>query len=381
MAADKLKVGIVSANWGALAHLPAWRLLAEEVEVTAICTSRQETAEAAARQFEIARPFWSFEDMCADPNVDVIDAGTTPLLREKIVMAALLNNKHCVNQVPFATSLDSAMRLATTQRIKRVKGMVAPSVIGLPHLALMKEMIDEGEIGEVFQVQCSWQLSIFLQIHPDFPYTWFGKSGLGVSVTRNQGSHVLHALRHLFGPVDSVISRIDTRLKTWDIPGRGTLAAETDDTCHALLRFRSGAMGTIATSWTAADSPGFFVDALGSKGRIRLSAMGYPSIASAKLYFGTANLSMLPSGHEVVIPNRLMSVAGRAVAPVAGDQLNGSQRLSIARLFEGLIQSIRDGGEPTPDFARASEIQGIIEALYESDIRRAWVDTKMPAVV
>ncbi len=33
----RLKVGIVSANWGALAHLPAWRLLGDQVEVTAIC--------------------------------------------------------------------------------------------------------------------------------------------------------------------------------------------------------------------------------------------------------------------------------------------------------------------------------------------------------
>ena len=42
-----LKVGIISANWGAMAHLPAWRSL-PGVEVTSICTSRQETAEAAA---------------------------------------------------------------------------------------------------------------------------------------------------------------------------------------------------------------------------------------------------------------------------------------------------------------------------------------------
>ncbi len=44
----RLKVGIVSANWGALAHLPAWRLLGDQVEVTAICTSRRETAARAA---------------------------------------------------------------------------------------------------------------------------------------------------------------------------------------------------------------------------------------------------------------------------------------------------------------------------------------------
>src|SRR6266481_9972082 len=180
----RLNVGIVSANWGALPQRPAWRLLGDQVEVTAICTSRRETAETAAAQFNVARPFWNYEDLCTDPAIDVIDAGSSPLLREKIIAAALANGKHCINQVPFAASLASATRLAAEQQRQGVKGMVATSVIGLPHLALMKEMIDDGAIGDVFQVQCCWQLSFFLKIQPGFPYTWFGRAGLGVSVTR-----------------------------------------------------------------------------------------------------------------------------------------------------------------------------------------------------
>jgi hypothetical protein len=44
----RLKVGIISANWGVQAHLPAWRALSDDVEVAAICTAHQDTAEAAA---------------------------------------------------------------------------------------------------------------------------------------------------------------------------------------------------------------------------------------------------------------------------------------------------------------------------------------------
>jgi predicted dehydrogenase len=36
---EKLRVGIISANWGASAHLPAWRTL-DNVEVTAASWSR-----------------------------------------------------------------------------------------------------------------------------------------------------------------------------------------------------------------------------------------------------------------------------------------------------------------------------------------------------
>jgi predicted dehydrogenase len=376
MSTGKLKVGIVSANWGAMAHLPAWRTLSDAVEVTSICTSRQETAEAAAKQFGVARPFWSYEAMANDPDIDIIDAGTNPVLREKIVTAALNGGKHAINQIPFATSAEAAVRLETLRREKGVQGAAAASVMGLPHLALMKEMLDAGEIGEVFQVNCSWQMSFFLQIMPGFPYTWFGKSGLGVSVTRNNGSHMLHALRHLFGPINSVSAQIKIQLKNWELPGGEIQHVETDDTSHALLNFSSGAMGMFSTSWTAADSPGFSIEAFGSKGRLLLTSLRYPSIETAKLYASKNDkVHHAPSGAEVPVPERLFMADGKVVGLGPEDLMNGSQRVSLARVFESLVNGIKGKGEPLPSFERAAEVQGLIEAMYQSDELKAWVDT------
>lgn len=370
----KLRVGIVSANWGAMAHLPAWRLLADTIEVTAICTSRQETAERAAAQFGVARPFWSYEALAADPEIDIIDAGTNPLLREAIVAAALRGGKHVVNQMPFAASPAGAQTLEALRREAGVVGAAAASVMGLPHLALMKEMIDAGEIGEIFQLNCSWQMSFFLQIIPGFPYTWFGKAGLGVGVLRNHGSHMLHAMRHLAGPVAAVAAQVRTQLPVWDVPGSGPTPVETDDTAHGLLRFASGAMGTLATSWTAADSPGFSLEAIGTKGRLHLTALRYPSIDSARLYCGGNSMMMVPSGAEVTVPERLLSAAGRPVQPDASDLFNGSQRLSLARLFETVVGAIRGEGEPLPSFARAAEIQGLIGLMHDAAEQQRWLD-------
>ena len=75
-----LRVGIISAAWGAKAHLPAWRSL-DGVEVTAICTSRPETAAKAADDFKVARAFHDFRAMAADPEIDIVDCGTRPPLR------------------------------------------------------------------------------------------------------------------------------------------------------------------------------------------------------------------------------------------------------------------------------------------------------------
>lgn len=374
-AEKKLKVGIVSANWGAIAHLPAWRLV-PGVEVTAICTSRQESAEQAAQQFGVERPFWSYEAMAADPDIDIIDAGTNPALREKIVTAALNGGKHAVNQLPFAMSHASAQAMEDLRREKGLFGAAAASVVGLPHLALMKQMIEAGEIGEIYQVHCNWELSFHLQISPGYPYVWFGKGGQGVSVLRNQGSHLLHALRHVFGPIDSLVGSAQIRHKVWTLPDGEKMEAETDDTAHALLRFRSGAMGTFVTSWTAADSPGFALEVLGSKGRLKLTGRRYPSVQTASLYFSSKNDPMLePAGAEVPVPDELMSIGGQLVGPDPMDLYNGGQRISLARVFGSLTDAIRGQGNPLPSFARAAEVQGLVEALYESDRRKAWVDT------
>ena len=99
--ADKLKVGIISANWSLKVHGAAWRRI-DGVEVAAICTSRQETAERAASEYGIPKAYWNHEEMSADPDLDIIDVGTRPSFRFPMVMAALKNGKHVYDALPFA---------------------------------------------------------------------------------------------------------------------------------------------------------------------------------------------------------------------------------------------------------------------------------------
>src|SRR3546814_4553286 len=115
MASSPLRVGIISAAWGARAHLPAWRSL-DGIDVTAICTSRPETAEKAAAEFGVARAFHDFRAMAADPAIDIVDCGTRPPLRRDMVMAALGAGKHVYNGIPFARDLADAQAMTEAWR-------------------------------------------------------------------------------------------------------------------------------------------------------------------------------------------------------------------------------------------------------------------------
>ena len=76
--ADKIRVGIVGATvtpggsgWGANAHVPALRSL-PDYELKAVCTSREETAQASAEKFGAELAFHDFNDMVAHPDIDLV---------------------------------------------------------------------------------------------------------------------------------------------------------------------------------------------------------------------------------------------------------------------------------------------------------------------
>lgn len=365
----RLNVGIISANWGAQTHLPAWRAMGDRVEVTSICTSRRSSAEEAAKAHGVARPFWDFEAMCADPDIDIIDCGTRPVLRQKMVEAALANGKHVVNQIPFAISAEVGQHLRDAQQKAGVVGLVAASILGLPQLGLMKEMIDDGYVGEIFQVNCRWDISLFNPAMPQFPWRWFADPAEGASVTRNQGSHMLHALLHLFGPIDSVIGQMDMYLKEWDLGGGDIVHPSVDDTMSGLLRFKSGAMGQMSTSWIATDSPGFVIEVIGRHGYLRLNSTRYPHPAAAQLVGAKANPYILPTAQPINLPDRFLTVEGKLI-----EAEDSSQVISMARLYRGMLDAIAEGGEPIGNFGRAAEVQTIVAALYDSARERRWVD-------
>src|SRR5436853_7549253 len=74
--ADQLRLGVVGANpnigWASRTHMPGLMALSE-YEIEAVCTTKQESAEAAAQKYEAGKAYWDFRKLVADPDVDVVD--------------------------------------------------------------------------------------------------------------------------------------------------------------------------------------------------------------------------------------------------------------------------------------------------------------------
>lgn len=360
-----LRVGIISANWGAVAHLPAWRAV-PGIDVVGICTSRRETAEAASARFKVPRAFWNAAEMIADPDIDIVDCGTRPSIRHPMVLAALAAGKHVYNGIPFAADIDRARELHAAWRAGGSTAIVDAYSQWLPAHRMAKEMLEAGYLGRPFGGTCIFNLGLFNQPHPQFPYNWFAEAGHGVSALRNLGSHALHMLVHLFGPVAGVMADDRRLLDEWRFPDGSVVKPQTNDFANLMLRFASGMVMQMQVSWSATVGRGWHLEAFGSGGRLTLAAPTFPTSTDTVLLAGALGSRVL---EPVAIPDRLRHPDGIAIAPEVQPQAAHGMAISMRNMRD----AITGGGKAAPDFAQAWSVERILEAARLSSQQRRWM--------
>ena len=369
MASPPLRVGIISAAWGAKAHLPAWRSL-DGIEVTAICTSRPETAAKAAADFGVARAFHDFRAMAADPDIDIVDCGTRPPLRYEMVMAALGAGKHVYNGIPFAKDLADARAMTDAWRKAGTVAAIDAFMQAVPAMVQMKAMMDAGWVGEVFGADIAFEVPLFSAAQTHVPgYVWFADAANGASAGRNLGSHMVHLLVHFFGPVASVAADMSLALDAWPLDG-GTIRPEVPDRASMLLRHASGLPARVEANWAKIGGDGFRFSVWGSAGRLEARAPVFPMAHDTRL-FGTQGPMLGTSAmDEIELAAEHLSVPGcRAVADRPETGL-----LALASIFATMRDAINGKGIAAPDFAQALHVHEVVEAAVRASDERCWID-------
>jgi len=364
-----LRVGIISAAWGVQAHLPAWRSV-DGVEVVAICTSRRETAEAAARDHGFARCFWDYRAMAEDPGIDLIDCGTRPPLRYEMVKSAFAAGKHVYQGIPFAHTLAAARELKDLHRQSGKVAAVDAFIQTAPAMVYMRELIDQGEIGDIQGFHISFNIGLFTEARTYTPgYTWFADPANGASAMRNTGSHALHLLVHLLGPVAEIVSDQSLRLPQWRMEDGSPIKSEVPDTSYNIIRLRNGVSGMLETIWTMVDGPGFRIDIWGTKGRLAAVSTIFPQSYSCKLFRSADVAFMVLDEHEIEVPERLKALPGISVH--ADEPRMGV--FPMASIYASMLREMDGKGRAAPDFEQALHVHEVVEAAAISSAERRWV--------
>ena len=101
---SKIRVGIVGANpsrgFASIAHIPALQALAD-FEISAVCTTRQDSADAAARHYGVPLAFCDAEKLARHPDVDLVAVSVKVPDHYLPVMAAIEARKHVYCEWPL----------------------------------------------------------------------------------------------------------------------------------------------------------------------------------------------------------------------------------------------------------------------------------------
>src|SRR6201993_4550370 len=123
----KIRVGIVGANpqrgFASVAHIPALQAL-PDFEIIAVCTSRQESAEAAARHLGARLAFADCEKLAQHPDVDLVTVSVKVPDHYRPVMAAIEAGKHVYCEWPLGRDTAEAIRMLEAAQRRGIRHVV-----------------------------------------------------------------------------------------------------------------------------------------------------------------------------------------------------------------------------------------------------------------
>lgn len=270
--ASTLRVGILGAGGIARQHAIGWQRSAPRAEIAAVADVSLPRAQAIADEFTggRARIYDGIASLVADPDVDAVDICLPHHLHTEAIISAARAGKAILCEKPLCTSLEDARTIADTLRQTGVPFVMAHNQLFQPSLIEARRLLAMGVLGrrfvirsiETFQHGETAGRPSSLALPPgESPWAW--RSDLA----RMGGGEVLdtgwHASYRLLALADDRPTEVVAMTDRFFVPG---LPAE--DTGLLMVRFASGAIGHIITSWAFDTVGGWHFEVMGERGAL-----------------------------------------------------------------------------------------------------------------
>jgi len=275
---DLIKVGVIGVGSPIADYHIAGINSTKLARVTAVCDIIEEKAKNFAGYWK-TEAYTSSVEMLKKCDLDVIMILTPPISHAPLAIEAMEAGKHVFVQKPMATTLEAADEMIAVQKRNGVKMMINAQHAYYPESLLAKRLIDEGKIGDIYQVkQDNLHPSSFVYPVDNFRFDPIrGGGGCMMDI----GAHGIYLLRHFIGE----IARVSATVRT-NIGERDGVPIRVEDTVNALYEFENGVIGVHAISFSSRH-PAYSqweTEIYGSKGTILLrSSMGRIAYYSTEL--------------------------------------------------------------------------------------------------
>ena len=189
----KLRWGVLStANIGLKKVLPAMQQ-GRYTSVTAIASRDLAMARKAADALGIAKAYGSYEELLADPDIDAVYIPLPNQLHVPWTIKAAEAGKHVLCEKPLSMTVAEAETLLAVRARTGVKIGEAFMVNSHPQWIRLRELLDEGRIGELRSIT-----GVFSYFNTD-PSNIRNQVECGGGALMDIGCYLIHASRYAFG--------------------------------------------------------------------------------------------------------------------------------------------------------------------------------------
>jgi len=366
-------IGLVGSGFMGRSHAHALRAAAGVFELPLtpslelLADVNDDVAAKAAKALGFARSTGDWQALIADPAVELVDITAPNVFHKPIALAAIEAGKPVYCEKPLAPNALEAKQMVDAAERKGVKTAVGFNYLKNPMVTLAREIVASGEIGEVIS---------FRGIHaedymtdPLAPFTWRLDAAGGHGVVADLGSHIISIARFVVGPIESLVGQLKTVTSRRPVaPGTTEMrAVEVDDEARALVRFATGATGSIEASWVAAGRKMMLAfEVTGSKGTVVVDHERFN-----ELHLYTTGQPHGREGFKTILAGPHHD-SYQEFCPAPGHQLGFNDIKTIE--VKALITALAGGAPFQPDFREAWEIQRVVDAIVQSAREERWVE-------
>ena len=274
-----MKVGVIGCGTIANAqHIPAY-MANEKAEIKYFCDVIKEKAEAAVEKYGCGTAVTDYNVVLNDPEIEAVSVCTPNKDHSEIAIAALEAGKNVLCEKPAARTYEEALLMQEAQH--KTGKVLNIGVVNRFNLGVnkIKEMIDNGDLGEVYQVYVSFRSHRSI---PGLGGAFTTKAIAGGGVMIDWGVHFFDIVMYCCGdPKAKTVSAeefsklgspIDEYVYTdmWAGPPISNGTYDVEEGVTGMVR-TDGPVITFCGAWAQnIGEDEMFIDFMGTKGGIRL---------------------------------------------------------------------------------------------------------------
>ncbi|PHM64934.1 putative oxidoreductase [Xenorhabdus stockiae] len=370
----EIRIGLIGAGYIGRAHAIAYAQaptvfpLKGKLVRAMIAGITPELAQTQAKELGFLRSTGDWLELVAHPDIDVVDICTPNFLHKEMALESIKHGKHIYCEKPLALNSHDAKQMVAAANIAGVKTLVGFNYMKNPTAQLAKEIISNGEIGEVVHFYGTHNEDYMAD--PLSPIHWHCfKNEAGLGALGDLGAHIINMAQYLVGDITTVCGDMKTIVKARpEISGSAVLIpVENEDQAHAMVRFDSGAIGVIETSRIACGRKmGLTYVVTGTKGTLSFTQ---ERMAELKLYRHDEPANR--QGFKTI----LVGPEHPDYAPFchgAGHGIGFNDQKTVE--VKDLVDGIALGQDIWPDFTEGWKVSRILDAIVCSHEQKRWVN-------